>query len=93
MLIKNSKASKEDDRIDADVIAQADNEEAWEKNRSVTPSTRPTSIRLSPRTIDKAKFFARVHHVRGYQTWLKRIIEERIDTEYEVYKSLKSEVV
>ena len=92
MLIKNKKTSKKDEKIDAQVIGQANDEKVWDKKQSVTPATKPTSIRLSPRTIERAQFFAKVHHARGYQTWLKRIIEERINTEYEVYKNLKQHV-
>jgi hypothetical protein len=46
---------------------------------------------LSTRTIERAKFFARLHHERGYQTWLKKIIEDRVNTEYEMFRTLKKE--
>ncbi len=91
--IRKVKVSKKDRRIDDIVVKDVDNEDSWEKGMEVQPRTKPTSIRLSPRTIQRAKFFARIHHQRGYQSWLKNILEERIDAEYELYKSIKSECV
>lgn len=90
--ISNVKLHKKDKDIDEEVIALSNDENAWGEEISVSPVTKPTSIRLSTRTIQQAKFFARVHHERGYQSWLKKIVEERIDTEYELYKRLKNEV-
>lgn len=89
--IKNIKSNKKDEEIDNEVICLSDDENAWDEEISVSPTTKPTSIRLSPQTIQRAKFFAQVHHERGYQSWLKKIVEERIDTEYELYKRLKKE--
>lgn len=93
MVIKNKKTAEKNRKIDSEIIAQANDEKSWSKKAEINPKSRPTSIRLSSRTIERAKFFAKVHRVRGYQTWLKGIIEERINTEYEVYRNLKKEVV
>ena len=90
--ITKIKLNKKDRNIDEEVISLSNDEKAWDEEISVSPTTKPTSIRLSPRTIQQAKFFARVHHERGYQSWLKKIVEERIDTEYELYKKLKKEI-
>lgn len=92
-LIKNVKASKKDQKIDQEVTIQATDDLKWDKKVEISPKTQSTSIRLSTRTIERAKFFANVHHERGYQSWLKRIIEERIDNEYEMYKRLKKEII
>jgi hypothetical protein len=87
--IKNIKSTAKEQTIDNLVIEQANNDQAWEKELDINPKSQPTSIRLNTRTIQRAKFFARVHRQRGYQSWLKNIIEERINTEYELYKRLK----
>jgi hypothetical protein len=76
---------------DDEVIFLGDEDNAWGKAISVSPATKPTSIRLSPLTIQRAKFFARIHHERGYQSWLKKIVEERIETEYKLYRRIKKE--
>jgi len=91
--IRNTKVSKKDQLIDKAVVDMVSNSDAWEKEIEVLSKSMPTSIRLSPRTIQRAKLFARIHHERGYQSWLKKIVEERIETEYEVYKRLQKEVL
>ncbi len=75
-------------KIDEIVISEANDIKKWEEPISVKPLG-ATSIRLSPDTIRKAKYFAKLHKYRGYQTWLKRIIEDRIKTEEEILKELK----
>jgi predicted DNA-binding protein len=87
--IINVKTTARDRKIDNFVINQANDEDAWELESQINQKTKPTSIRLSNRTINRAKFFAHVHHQRGYQSWLKNVIEDRINTEYELYKKLK----
>ena len=74
--------------IDEIVTSEANDISKWEEPVSVKPSG-TASIRLSPDTIKKAKYFAKLHKYRGYQTWLKRIIEDRIRTEEEILKELK----
>lgn len=89
--ITKIKLNKKDKTIDDEVISLSNDDNAWDEEISVSPATKPTSIRLNSKTIQRAKFFAQVHHERGYQSWLKKIVEERIDTEYELYKRLKKE--
>ncbi len=89
--ITKVKLNSKDKKIDEEVISLSNDENAWGEETAVSSGTMPTSIRLSPHTIQRAKFFARVHHERGYQSWLKKIVEERIDTEYELYKRIKKE--
>jgi hypothetical protein len=93
MIVKNIKTSKKEEKIDNEVIEMAKDEKFWLDKMEVTPRSKPTSIRLSTRTIERAKFFARIHRERGYQSWIKKIVEERVNTEYELYKKLKKEVI
>ena len=93
MIVKNVKTSKKEEKIDNKVIEMAHDDKSWEDKIEVTPRSKPTSIRLSTRTIERAKFFAKIHRERGYQSWIKRIVEERVNTEYELYKKLKKEVI
>ena len=93
MIIKNKKTTKKDAQIDNEVIALSDDPKTWGKLEKSKSKSKPTSIRLNTRTIERAKFFSKVHHERGYQSWLKKIIEERIDSEYELYKNLKKEII
>ncbi|RPH47413.1 MAG: hypothetical protein EHM85_19890 [Desulfobacteraceae bacterium] len=89
--IKRTRTSAKEKAIDDIVKKQANDDEAWESESEINPKLKPTSIRLSTRTIQRAKFFARVHRQRGYQSWLKGIIEERINTEYEIFKRIKKQ--
>jgi hypothetical protein len=91
--VKHVRISPKDKSIDRAVIDQASDDSLWGKETNVSPTLLPTSIRLSSRTIERAKFFSRIHHERGYQTWLKKVIEDRVNTEYELYRRLKEEVV
>jgi len=91
--IRNIKTSAKDIAIDEIVKKQAFDESAWESPMETETKSKPTSIRLSTRTIQRAKFFARVHRQRGYLSWLKSIIEDRINTEYEMYKRLQKQTV
>jgi hypothetical protein len=90
--IKNVRTSAKEKLVDDLVKKQAFDDKAWESELEVDPKSTPTSIRLSTRTIQRAKFFAHVHRQRGYQSWLKSIIEERINSEYDLYKRLKKQV-
>lgn len=91
--IKNIRTSKKIRDIDEIIMNEAHDDNAWEKGKKVVPKMSPTSIRLNSRTIERAKFFAKVHKERGYQTWLKKIIEDRINTEYEIFKRLGKETI
>lgn len=84
--MKKKKLTEEN--IDEIVIKEADDFTRWEEPVLVK-SNFITSIRLSPETIRRAKYFAKVHKSRGYQTWLKQIIEERIRIEEEILSELK----
>ena len=88
--IKSVKLSEDDKTIDNIVKSEALDNSKWDKVLHVSHRSNATSIRLSPNTIQRAKFFARIHRERGYQTWLKKIIEERIDTENKLYQEIKS---
>jgi hypothetical protein len=86
--INNVKVSAKERTIDETVEKQAFSDDAWGTEMEVNPKLKQTSIRLSVRTIQRAKIFAHIHHQRGYQSWLKHVIEERISTEYAIYKKL-----
>ena len=87
--MKKRKHTEED--IDAVVMKEADDLTRWEAPIHVKPSS-VTSIPLSPATIRKAKYFARMHKLRGYRAWLKQIIEERIRIEETVLTKLRQEL-
>lgn len=78
--------------IDAIVIAQADDDTAWEAPVSVRHGP-PTSIALSAELAARAAFLARVHRRTNLEAWLQRIIEERIELEEAAFVVAKRELV
>lgn len=78
--------------IDELVIAQVDEVAAWEEPIHVRPS-HSTSIRLSADLIQRAKFFARLHGQKAYQSWLKQVIVERLEAEERMYRAIKSDLL
>ncbi len=77
-----------EEEIDKIVIVEADDMSKWEKPITVIPS----SIRFSPSIIEKAKYLAKLHNARGYQTWLKQIVEERIELEEKLLSDFEREL-
>lgn len=84
--MRQKKRLTEED-IDKLVIAEANDMSKWEEPIAV----KPTSIRFSPLVIEKAKYLAKLHRARGYQTWLKKVVEERIKLEEELLSGFKRE--
>lgn len=75
--------------IDDLVTAQADDDRLWGGWIAVNPS-RPVSIRLSEKTIASLKTLAKLKKEKGYQTLLKRWIDERLIYEQRVLREIRS---
>ena len=75
--------------IDALVEAQANDDRAWERWVAVNPA-RPVSIRLSENTIASLKTLATLKKEKGYQTLLKKWIDERLIYEQRILRGLRS---
>jgi len=78
--------------IDAIVIAQADDTSAWEEAIEVELPI-PTTMQLPPELAARAAFFAQLHQQESTETWLKRIIQERLDFEENAFAGLKRVLV
>ena len=85
--MKYKKRKLTEGEIDRLVVAEANDMTKWGE----TVSVKPTSIRLSPSIIQKAKYLARLHKTRGYQTWIKQVLQERIRLEEEILSGFKKE--
>jgi hypothetical protein len=86
---KNSILSEE--AIDKIVVAQAEDDSAWEKPVRVRRA-KPASFPLPSELAARAAFFARLHREAHVNEWLKRIIRERIDLEEAAFAGLKREL-
>jgi len=81
-------SEKEIDRI---VVAQANEDSAWEKPTRVRRA-KTASVPLPSELSARAAFFARLHREASVEDWLRRIIQERIDLEEAAFAGLKREL-
>ena len=78
-----------EEKIDKIVIAQADNDSAWEEPVFVKAAEIKSTIELPKILAAKATFFARLHKKATVEEWITSIIKERIDFEESAFIELK----
>lgn len=88
MSTENKLKPLSEEQIDEIVIAQAEDDTAWEEPILVQ-MTIPTTMSLPPELATRAAFFAQLHKVSSIEDWLRSIIEERIDFEEAAFAGLK----
>lgn len=74
--------------IDDIVIAQADDDSAWEEPNEVKVDV-PETMTLPPKLAARAAFFAQLHNIDSAEAWLQQIIQERIAFEEAAFAGLK----
>jgi hypothetical protein len=84
--MKTDKLSEE--QIDEIVIAQADDDSAWEESIFVKANIQST-ITLPQDLAARAAFFARLHRKSSVEEWIKSIIQERMDFEESAFVEIK----
>ena len=67
------------DEIDERVIAQAEDDSAWDPQVHV--SRKRAAIGLPSGLAQRAAFLARLHRERNLQTWVERVVRERVELE------------
>lgn len=75
--------------IDDFVTSDADNDASWSSWKTVNPS-KSISIRLSEKTIASLKTLAKLKKEKGYQTLLKKWIDDRLIYEQRILKEMQS---
>ncbi|PIU90980.1 MAG: hypothetical protein COS63_02135, partial [Anaerolineae bacterium CG06_land_8_20_14_3_00_57_67] len=80
MATMSAKAKLTEFEIDQKVIAQADDNAAWEKPILVR-RTRAASLSIPPDLAARAAFLAKLHRKPSLEEWLTRVIQERIELE------------
>jgi hypothetical protein len=80
MKTKLGPRSRHESAIDKLVTVQADDERAWTAPIRVR-RIKPTAISLSPSQATQAAYFARLHHERDLDSWVRRVVQERLDWE------------
>jgi hypothetical protein len=78
------------DEIDERVIAQAEDDSAWEP--PVQVSREHAAIGLPGSLAQRAAFLARLHRERNLQTWVERVIRERVEIEERAFMQARREL-
>ncbi len=79
--MKNKKTTILDqEEIDQIVIAQSDDDSAWEAPIRVKRS-KPVSLRIPGELAARAAFLARLHREAGVGQWVERVVRERVELE------------
>jgi hypothetical protein len=88
-----SKSSKKlsDDDIDRIVVAQADDDSAWDDPIEVRRA-KPASLSIPAELAARAAFLAQLHRKTSVDEWLKLIIQERIELEEAAFVGIKREL-
>jgi len=81
-----------EEEIDKIVVAQADDDSAWEKPTRVR-RPRSASVPLPAELAARAAFFARLHRQAKVEDWLRQIIQERIELEEAAFAGVKRDFV
>jgi len=81
-----------EEEIDRIVISQTDNETAWEKPVKVRRA-KSTPVLIPAALAAQAAFFARLHREANLNSWLKRIIQERLDIEEAAFTGSKKDLL
>ena len=90
MKTKNKKKLSEQE-IDRFVIAQADDDSAWEEPVRVH-KTKPASVSIPAELAARAAFLAQLHRTKNLEEWLTHVIEERIELEEAAFIGVKEEM-
>jgi hypothetical protein len=78
------------DDIDERVIAQAEDDSAWEP--LVQVSRKQAAIGLPGSLAQRAAFLARLHRERNLQSWVERVIRERVELEERAFTQARREL-
>lgn len=86
-----TKQDLSEEEIDQIVIAQADDDSAWEK-RIYVHRTKPASLSIPPELAARAAFLAQVHRKKTVEEWLRLIIQERVELEEAAFVGIKHDI-
>lgn len=80
-----------EEEIDAMVVAEAKDKDAWEFEAFVE-HPKAVSIRLSTDLIRKLKMLSKLHGKRGYQTLVKDWLSEKVEQEIQMIREVKAKM-
>lgn len=85
------KRKPSEEEIDKLVVAQADDDSAWEESIQVRKN-RAASLSIPAELVERASFLAKLHREKGAKEWLTRIIRERVELEEIAFAEVKREL-
>jgi hypothetical protein len=88
---KEKAKSLSEREIDQIVVAQADDDSAWDKPTRVRRA-KPASLSIPANLAARAAFLARLHRTKNVDDWLTRIIQERIELEEAAFIGAKQDL-
>ena len=89
--MKKKAAKKTEREIDELVIAEANDDSAWEKPERVRPS-KDEAVSIPAEVASRAAFFARLHRASSVDDWIKKIVAERVDIEEAAFAEAKRDL-
>jgi hypothetical protein len=84
-------ANQDQGRIDRIVTSQAEEDSAWEPPIEVKRSS-SASLSLPGDLAARAAFLARLHHEPGVDTWVEKIVRERVELEELAFAEAKKKL-
>jgi len=79
MKTKRASASSQE-AIDRRVVAQSENESAWQAPIRVKRS-KPASLSIPDNLAARAAFLARLHREADLKSWVERVLRDRVELE------------
>ena len=89
--MKKKTIRKGEKEIDGLVIAQADDDSAWDKPVRVRRS-KSEAVSIPAEAASRAAFLARLHREPSLEHWIKKVIAERIDIEEAAFANAKRDL-
>jgi len=83
-------AQPTDAEIDAQVVREADDNSAW--GPLVTVSRSRASVGLPSSLAQRAAFLAQLHRERNLQSWVERVVRERVELEERAFVQARREL-
>jgi hypothetical protein len=74
--------------VDRRVVSQAENDSAWEAPVRVKRS-KPASLSIPGELAARAAFLARLHREDGLESWVERVLRERVELEEFAFREAK----
>ncbi|SPE27702.1 hypothetical protein SBA2_360006 [Acidobacteriia bacterium SbA2] len=74
--------------VDRRVVSQSENDSAWEAPIRVKRS-KPASLSIPGELAARAAFLARLHREDGLESWVERVLRERVELEEFAFREAK----